>query len=103
LSEAPRVVSVEILGQQYPIRSTLDADYVADLAAYVDDKIHMAADATSTTDTVRVAVLAALNIADEYFHLKEGERSRRGTVAERTARIERIVDEALAASDPAGA
>ena len=44
MSDAPRVVSVEILGQQYPIRSPLDASYVADLAAYVDEQIRSTAD-----------------------------------------------------------
>jgi cell division protein ZapA len=89
------VVSVEILGQQYPIRSPLDAGYVADLAAYVDEKIRTTADVTPTTDTVRLAVLAALNIADEYFHVRDGDRDRREEVAERVERIERLIDEAL--------
>ena len=93
--ELPRVVSVEILGQQYPIRSPLDARYVADLAAYVDEKIRSTADITPTTDTVRLAVLAALNIADEYFHARDGDRERRDGVLDRVARIEQLIDEAL--------
>lgn len=95
MSEAPRVVSVEILGQQYPIRSPLDADYVADLAAYVDEKIRTTADITPTTDTVRLAVLAALNIADEYFHARDSERGRRELILERVARLEQLIDNAL--------
>jgi cell division protein ZapA len=95
VSEAPRVVSVEILGQQYPIRSPLDADYVADLAAYVDEKIRTTADITPTTDTVRLAVLAALNIADEYFHARDSERGRRELILERVARLEQLIDNAL--------
>ena len=39
------IVSVEIAGQRYPIRSNLDASYVAELAAYVDQKMRAAADA----------------------------------------------------------
>lgn len=95
MSEAPRVVSVEILGQHYPIRSPLDADYVADLAAYVDEKIRSTADITPTTDTVRLAVLAALNIADEYFHARDGERGRHDLIMDRVARLERLIDDAL--------
>jgi cell division protein ZapA len=95
MADVPRVVSVEILGQQYPIRSPLDAGYVADLAAYVDEKIRSTADVTPTTDTVRLAVLAALNIADEYFHVRDGERERRDAVLDRVARLERLIDEAL--------
>ena len=52
MKDSARVVAVEILGQQYPIRSTLAESYVADLAAYVDEKIRSAADVTPTTDTV---------------------------------------------------
>jgi cell division protein ZapA len=98
MAEAPRVVSVEILGQQYPIRSPLDETYLADLAAYVDEKIRSTADITATTDTVRLAVLAALNIADEYFHVRDGERGRRDLVLDRVARLERLIDDALAAA-----
>lgn len=96
MSEAPRVVSVEILGQRYPIRSPLDAAYVADLASYVDEKIRSTADITPTTDTVRLAVLAALNIADEYFHARDSERGRRDQVIDRVSRLERLIDDALA-------
>jgi cell division protein ZapA len=98
MADSPRVVSVEILGQQYPIRSPLDATYVADLAAYVDEKIRSTADITPTTDTVRLAVLAALNIADEYFHVRDGERGRRELVVDRVARLERLIDDALVAA-----
>jgi cell division protein ZapA len=98
MADSPRVVSVEILGQQYPIRSPLDASYVADLAAYVDEKIRSTADITPTTDTVRLAVLAALNIADEYFHVRDGERGRRELVVDRVARLERLIDDALMAA-----
>jgi cell division protein ZapA len=91
-----RVVAVEILGQQYPIRSTLAEAYVADLAAYVDEKIRSAADVTPTTDTTRLVVLAALNIADEYFHALDSDRNQREFVIDWVARLERLIDEALA-------
>jgi len=91
-----RVVAVEILGQQYPIRSTLAEAYVADLAAYVDEKIRSAADVTPTTDTTRLVVLAALNIADEYFHALDSDRNQREFVIDWVARLERLIDETLA-------
>lgn len=97
MTEAPRVVSVEILGQHYPIRSPLDSTYVADLAAFVDEKIRSTAEVAPTTDTVRLAVLAALNIADEYFHARDEERGRRQEVLERVTRLERLIDEVLLA------
>ena len=64
------VITVEIQGQQYPIRSNLDTNYVTELAHYVDEKMSAAAYRTNGGDSVRVAVLAALNIADEFFRNK---------------------------------
>jgi cell division protein ZapA len=96
VNQSARVVAVEILGQQYPIRSTLAESYVADLAAYVDEKIRSAADVTPTTDTVRLVVLAALNIADECFHALDNDRGGCALVLDRVALLERLIDEALA-------
>jgi len=90
-----RVVPVEILGQRYPIRSALDDSYVAELASYVDGKIRSAAQATPTSDMVRVAVLAALNIADEYFRARDTERDRQHLLSARVVGLERLLDDAL--------
>jgi cell division protein ZapA len=95
VNQSARVVAVEILGQQYPIRSSLPESYVAGLAAYVDGKIRSAADITPTTDTVRLVVIAALNIADECFHALDADRDGRALVLEQVARMELLIDEAL--------
>ena len=92
-----RVVPVEILGQRYPIKSALDETYVAELASYVDEKIRTAAEATPQSDVVRVAVLAALNIADEFLRAREVERSWQRQLTDRVARVERLIDGALEA------
>jgi cell division protein ZapA len=92
----PQVVSVEIRGKRYPIRSSLDPQYVNGLAAYVDEKMRAAADSTPTSDSIRLAVLAALNIADELFRCQEAQKGGRAALAERTEALERLVDAALA-------
>ena len=89
------VLSVEIHGQRYPIRSTLDQAYVARLASYVDEKMRVAADQTPTGDSVRLAVLTALNIADELFRCRDAARARSGELAERAGELERLVDRLL--------
>jgi cell division protein ZapA len=89
------VVPVEINGQRYPIRSSLDPEYVARLAAYVDDKMRAAADAAPSTDSVRLAVLAALNIADELFRYRDMIRAESGALAERATQLERLLDRVL--------
>jgi cell division protein ZapA len=97
-SEAGRVVSVQINGQRYPIRSALDQEYVARLAAYVDERIRIAADTSPSGDSLRLVVLAALNIADELFRCRDASRQRSGELAERAEELERLVDRVLLVS-----
>jgi cell division protein ZapA len=92
---SPHVVSVEILGQRYPIRSSLDPRYVAALAAYVDEKMRAAAETVPAADPVRLAVLAALNIADEYFRCRDVDERRSTEWSVRAAEVERLIDQAL--------
>src|SRR4029079_10167519 len=98
MSDKSRVVPVDIHGQRYPIRSSLDQEYVARLAAYVDEQVRAAADATPTGDSLRCAILAALNIADELFRCREVTRNRDGALAERAEELERLLDRVLLAS-----
>ena len=91
-------ISVEIHGQRYPIRSTLDQEYVTRLASYVDQKMRAAAESTPTGDSLRLAVLAALNVADELFRCRDVTRARDGELAERAGELERLLDRVLMAS-----
>ena len=90
------VVTVEILGQRYPIRSSLDTTYVTELAAYVDQKMQAASDRIAGGDSLRVAVLAALNIADEYFRLRQGNATPDRALRKAALELEQLVDQALA-------
>src|SRR5262245_1608381 len=92
----PRIVHVEVHGQKYPIRTTLDARYVNELAAFVHKRMEMAASASPSSDTLGLAILVALNIADEFFRSRmEGDSTDAGLYS-RAEALERIVDEALA-------
>jgi cell division protein ZapA len=97
MSEQGSVIPVEIHGQRYPIRSSLDPDYVARLAQYVDQKMRAASDTTPSSDLVRLAVLAALNIADELFRCRDASSTRDGELAERAGELERLLDRVLMA------
>jgi cell division protein ZapA len=87
-----QVVTVEIAGQPYPIRSTLEPKYVAELAAYVDQKMRAAAEAAPSSDLLGLAVLVALNIADEYFRARDQQS---GELNARALRLEQLVDDVL--------
>jgi cell division protein ZapA len=92
---AGRVVTVEIGGQRYPIRSTLDEKYVGELAAFVDKKMRAAADAAPASDMLGLAVLVALNIADEFFRSRDQQTSARGEINARALQLEQLVDDVL--------
>jgi cell division protein ZapA len=95
MSGQGQIVPVEIDGQRYPIRTALDPAYVTRLAAYVEEKMRAASDSTPTSDSVSLAVLAALNIADELFRCRQTSDARDGQIAERAEEIERLLDRML--------
>jgi cell division protein ZapA len=98
-----RVVHVNIQGQRYALRSDLDPAYISDLAGYVDEKMRQAANEIQSADSLRVAVVAALNVADELFRARADGSGVEDRVLARTAEIERLVDAALdGAADQAG-
>jgi cell division protein ZapA len=94
-----RLVTVDINGLRYPIRSHLDPAYVADLAAYVEMKMQLATHESPAGDTLKIAVLAALNIADEYFRARQEGVSVGTDLTQRTLELERMLDLALADPD----
>lgn len=95
-----RVVHVDIQGQRYAIRSGLEPKYVADIAAFVDQRMDLAGRELATSDAVRIAVIAALNIADDLFRARQD--SAEGRAQARAVEIERLVDAALDGERAAG-
>ncbi len=88
-------VKVQIFGQPYTIHGELDAAYVQKLAAYVDEKMQAIADATATIDTQKVAVLAALAIADELHSTQRERGEEEELLREQAERCLTLVERAL--------
>ncbi len=88
-------VKVEIYDQTYHIGGELDEAYVAEMARYVDGKMREVAEATKTVDSLRVAVLAALAIADELHSLRQGQDEKERPLRERAERCLTLVERAL--------
>ena len=103
MKDEGRLVTVDINGLRYPIRSNLDAAYVADLASYVERKMQLASRESPAGDTLKIAVLAALNIADEFFKACDEVESDQATLSRRAAALERMVDLALGLDEPQAA
>jgi cell division protein ZapA len=90
-----KVVQVEIHGQRYAVRSDLDAQYIAELAGYLDEKMRSAARELASADPLRIAVIAALNITDELYRARADSRGLEGHLHARAEAIERLVDAVL--------
>lgn len=99
MNDEGRLVTVDINGLRYPIRSHLEPAYVADLAAYVEGKMQLASRESPAGDTLKIAVLAALNIADEYFRARQDGQDQRTGLSQRAVELERMLDLALESGD----
>jgi cell division protein ZapA (FtsZ GTPase activity inhibitor) len=86
---------VEIYNQTYSLQGDLDQAYLQELAGFVDAKMHAIAKMTSTVDTQRVAVLAALAIADELNILRKERGDREELLKEQAERCLTLVERAL--------
>lgn len=87
-------IRVDIYDQSYNLRGT-DPEYILKLAEYVDLKMRAVAEKTATVDSLRVAVLAALNIADEYHLLKNKYDSIASTYEKRANSLSGMLDEII--------
>jgi cell division protein ZapA len=87
-------VRVEIFDQAYNLRGT-DPEYITKLAEYVDSKMRAVSEQTHTVDTARLAVLAALNIADEYHLLRRNQDGGQVEYLKRAHHLARALDEVL--------
>jgi cell division protein ZapA len=88
-------VKAQIFGQTYSIRGNLDERYVQKLAKFVDDKMHAIAGATGTVDTQKIAVLAALAIADELHSMQRDRGDHEELMREQAERCLTLVERAL--------
>src|ERR1700761_7174950 len=81
VQRATASVTVEIYDQTYHLRAQ-DPIYIEKLASVVDSKMRAVSANGNTVDSLRVAVLAALNIADELMRLQDHCRLLRGSMSE---------------------
>jgi cell division protein ZapA len=86
---------VEIYDQHYQIKGGIEPEYVKQLAAYVDSKMRDIAHGSKTVDSLKVAVLAALNIVDELFQERERGRKLDSLVYDKSMECSRQLDQLL--------
>lgn len=93
--EEKTATTVEILGREYRIRGSADGDYVRDVARYVDTKLRDVSRGAAGQPADRVAILAAMNIADELFQLRRAASEEITTIERRAEGLISLIEEKL--------
>ena len=88
-------IRVEIYNQTYNIRSDGDSEYVTQLAEFVDRRMREISSGTLTVDSLKVAILAALHIADELHRLKRLHEQADSQLAARSGECADLLDRLL--------
>lgn len=83
----PGSTTVEIFGQTYNVRGDGDPDYLTELAQFVDSRMREVAAQVATVDPMKIAILAALNIADEFSRFRKQREDAAGIWLEKTEEI----------------
>jgi cell division protein ZapA len=80
-------ISVEIFGETYNVRGEGDPDYLTELARFVDSRMREVAAQVATVDPMKIAILAALNIADEFSRYQKERQNAAGVWIEKTEEL----------------
>jgi len=88
-------IRVEIYNQTDNIRSDGDTEYIIQLAEFVDSRMREISSGTLTVDSLKVAILAALHIADELHRLKNMHEQADSQLAARSAECAEMLDRLL--------
>lgn len=95
MSNRTEVTRVNIFGREYTIRGAGSPAYIAEIAHYVDMKMRQMTDNATMASTAKVAIFAALNIADELYQKREQydelDENQSGELTHLTDRIEQVL------------
>jgi cell division protein ZapA len=91
----PGSTNVEIFGQTYLVRGEGDPNYLLELARFVDSRMRDVAAQVATVDPAKIAILAALNIADEFSRYRRQREQSAGIWIERTEEISDRLSEVI--------
>ena len=95
MSDESQKTEVEIFGSVYSVRGAEDGEYLQELAGSVDRKMREIAGQVKTVDTAKIAILAALNLADELFQAQRAQEGERVEIQERVVALTGELHEAL--------
>jgi cell division protein ZapA len=86
------LIRVEILGQEYTVKSDEGEERVKNIAEYVNRKIKEVSERTKTVSTLNLAILAAMNIANDYLEAVEDKKAFTRTIEDKSGRMIEMID-----------
>ena len=96
MSEGGNQVQISIFGQEYSVKAPADPEYIQKIAEYVDGKMReVQSGFTSTQSSTRIAILAAMNIADELFNARQSGDIDSSSVEQKISSLIDFIDENL--------
>lgn len=88
-------VRVSIFGSTYNIQGEADPEYINSLASYLNAKMNEVSDSMPSASAMQIAILAALNIADEYFQLRDIQSAATADIETRTNALISMLEEGI--------
>jgi len=96
MEDQGNLVRVTIYGQEYTVKAPADASYIKNIAEFVDQKMREVQEELATPQVpAKVAILAAMNISDELFSIRQKNESLTDHVGQKLSSLIELVDEAL--------
>jgi len=95
LEQQKKTIRVTIFGEEYPLRGEADTEYMQRVAEYVDRSMRSVAEKAGHLSAAKIAVLAAINIADELFRERSDSQKQLLTVEEKAHGILEWLDARL--------
>jgi len=89
------VLKVRIYGAEYPIRGQADANYIKSVAEYVDKKMREVDKNVRVDSSLKVAILASLNITDELFRERAEKEHIRSQLEDKIKELNTLIDQKL--------
>ncbi len=85
-------VRVNVFGGEYLLKSTEDPEHIRKLARIVDERMHRIAESGTVITTLKIAVLAAMDITDDWLR-QAGQTTSQDDVSKRLEMIEELLDD----------
>lgn len=94
-AKSSTTIDVEIYGTVYSVRGDHGREHLERLATLVDGKMREIGAKVSTVDTGKIAILAALNLADELIRSNQQQEGERAEIMEKVAELTGTLSDAL--------